>query len=232
MRVVTRYREEWFPGVDGAQDLLRPGRQRISRARACGRTASRSCARTIRRGTAFAFSRQQQRARRAPRDDRGAGARRCGSGRRPARGSASTTRAGCWCRRGAACRRGSSSPTRCESGYVWDAHMISASPTSRCGSPLKDGWYEHAQNCAEYLQLNFSPRRKRADADRAARAAGRARSGRRLDGMRRCAAHCVRRIVLDHAGSTPVDRVSHVHVDGTVAQMSAALVVAWRLRGA
>ena len=25
--------------------------------------------------------------------------------------------------------------------------------------PLKDGWYEHAQNCAEYLQLNFSPRR-------------------------------------------------------------------------
>ena len=27
--------------------------------------------------------------------------------------------------------------------------------------PLKDGWYEHAQNAAEYLQLNFSTRRQR-----------------------------------------------------------------------
>ena len=48
----------------------------------------------------------------------------------------------------------------CESGYVWDAHMISVNHKPM-RHPQKDGWYEHAQNCAEYLQLNFSPRRAR-----------------------------------------------------------------------
>jgi hypothetical protein len=26
--------------------------------------------------------------------------------------------------------------------------------------PKKDGWYEHAQNCSEYLMANFSRRRQ------------------------------------------------------------------------
>ena len=42
----------------------------------------------------------------------------------------------------------------CEAGYVWDAHLISVGnkPMRR---PKKDGWYEHGQNCSEYLELNF-----------------------------------------------------------------------------
>lgn len=41
-----------------------------------------------------------------------------------------------------------------EAGYVWDEHMVSVNnkPVRR---PKKDGWYEHGQNCAEYLELNF-----------------------------------------------------------------------------
>ena len=45
-----------------------------------------------------------------------------------------------------------------ESGYVWSPNMISVAHKPQ-RQPLKDGWYEHAQNCAEYLQLNFSARR-------------------------------------------------------------------------
>jgi Phage terminase large subunit len=47
----------------------------------------------------------------------------------------------------------------CLSGYVWDSLEISVAhkPMRR---PKKDGWYEHAQNCAEYLQVNFSTRRQ------------------------------------------------------------------------
>jgi hypothetical protein len=26
---------------------------------------------------------------------------------------------------------------------------------------VQDGWYDHAQVCSQYLQLNFSPRRAR-----------------------------------------------------------------------
>ena len=42
----------------------------------------------------------------------------------------------------------------CEAGYVWDPHVISVSgkPMRR---PKKDGWYEHGQNCLEYLEHNF-----------------------------------------------------------------------------
>jgi len=47
----------------------------------------------------------------------------------------------------------------CESGYVWDDLMITVGRKSM-RRPKKDGWYEHAQNCSEYLQLNFSNRRK------------------------------------------------------------------------
>ena len=48
----------------------------------------------------------------------------------------------------------------CETGYVWDAHMISVNHKPM-RHPQKDGWYEHAQNCAEHLQFDFSPRRAR-----------------------------------------------------------------------
>jgi len=41
-----------------------------------------------------------------------------------------------------------------EAGYVWDEHMVSVS-NKQVRKPKKDGWYEHGQNCAEYLELNF-----------------------------------------------------------------------------
>jgi len=42
----------------------------------------------------------------------------------------------------------------CQAGYVWDEHLISVAnkPVRR---PKKDGWYEHGQNCLEYLEHNF-----------------------------------------------------------------------------
>ena len=42
----------------------------------------------------------------------------------------------------------------CEAGYVWDVHLTSDGhkPMRR---PKKDGWYEHGQNCLEYLEHNF-----------------------------------------------------------------------------
>lgn len=41
-----------------------------------------------------------------------------------------------------------------EAGYVWDEHMVSVS-NKQVRKPKKDGWYEHGQNCAEYLEHNF-----------------------------------------------------------------------------
>ena len=41
-----------------------------------------------------------------------------------------------------------------EAGYVWDAHMVSVG-SKQMRKPKKDGWYEHGQNCAEYLEYNF-----------------------------------------------------------------------------
>lgn len=41
-----------------------------------------------------------------------------------------------------------------EAGYVWDDHMISVG-SKQMRRPKKDGWYEHGQNCGEYLELNF-----------------------------------------------------------------------------
>lgn len=41
-----------------------------------------------------------------------------------------------------------------EAGYVWDVHMVSVN-NKQVRKPKKDGWYEHGQNCAEYLELNF-----------------------------------------------------------------------------
>jgi len=41
-----------------------------------------------------------------------------------------------------------------EAGYVWDEHMVSVG-NKQVRKPKKDGWYEHGQNCAEYLEANF-----------------------------------------------------------------------------
>lgn len=41
-----------------------------------------------------------------------------------------------------------------EAGYVWDPHTKSVGGKPM-RAPLKDGWYEHAQNCVEYSELNF-----------------------------------------------------------------------------
>jgi PBSX family phage terminase large subunit len=41
-----------------------------------------------------------------------------------------------------------------EAGYVWDPHTKSVG-SKPMRAPLKDGWYEHAQNCVEYTELNF-----------------------------------------------------------------------------
>lgn len=42
----------------------------------------------------------------------------------------------------------------CEAGYVWDEHMVSVG-NKQVRKPKKDGWYEHGQNCSEYLEHNF-----------------------------------------------------------------------------
>lgn len=41
-----------------------------------------------------------------------------------------------------------------EAGYVWDEHMVSVG-NKQHRKPKKDGWFEHGQNCAEYLEVNF-----------------------------------------------------------------------------
>jgi hypothetical protein len=41
-----------------------------------------------------------------------------------------------------------------EAGYVWDEHMVSVG-NKQVRKPKKDGWYEHGQNCAEYLEVCF-----------------------------------------------------------------------------
>lgn len=41
-----------------------------------------------------------------------------------------------------------------EAGYVWDEHMVSVG-NKQVRKPKKDGWFEHGQNCCEYLELNF-----------------------------------------------------------------------------
>lgn len=53
-----------------------------------------------------------------------------------------------------------------EAGYVWDEHMVSVG-NKQVRKPKKDGWFEHGQNCSEYLELNFGtepakPKRERA----------------------------------------------------------------------
>lgn len=60
-----------------------------------------------------------------------------------------------------------------EAGYVWDEHMVSVG-NKQVRKPKKDGWYEHGQNCAEYLELNFGdePPKVKREIDRSAYASG------------------------------------------------------------
>lgn len=55
-----------------------------------------------------------------------------------------------------------------EAGYVWDEHMVSVN-NKQVRKPKKDGWYEHGQNCCEYLEANFgaAPARKKPQAHHA-----------------------------------------------------------------
>ena len=41
-----------------------------------------------------------------------------------------------------------------EAGYVWDQHFVSVG-SKQMRKPKKDGWYEHGQNCVEYMELSF-----------------------------------------------------------------------------
>ena len=41
-----------------------------------------------------------------------------------------------------------------EAGYVWDPHTVSVN-NKQVRKPKKDGWYDHGQNCLEYLEHNF-----------------------------------------------------------------------------
>lgn len=41
-----------------------------------------------------------------------------------------------------------------EAGYVWDEHYVSVG-SKQIRKPKKDGWYEHGQNCCEYIELNW-----------------------------------------------------------------------------
>lgn len=54
-----------------------------------------------------------------------------------------------------------------EAGYVWDEHLVSVN-NKQVRKPKKDGWFEHGQNCAEYLELNFGSEPKPQPAPRAA----------------------------------------------------------------
>ena len=44
-----------------------------------------------------------------------------------------------------------------EAGYVWDRRSIANSVSPNTRRPLKDGTYDHLQNCGEYTWLNFGP---------------------------------------------------------------------------
>jgi hypothetical protein len=46
-----------------------------------------------------------------------------------------------------------------EAGYVWDARTRRTSGGKAIQVPLKDGYYEHGQNCLEYGVLNYGPAR-------------------------------------------------------------------------
>ena len=56
-----------------------------------------------------------------------------------------------------------------EAGYVWDEHMVSVG-SKQVRKARKDGWFEHGQNCSEYVELNFGAGKlSRADEEQARR---------------------------------------------------------------
>jgi len=44
-----------------------------------------------------------------------------------------------------------------EAGYVWDIKSTAGTTNPNTRRPLKDGYYDHAQNCVEYIVLTFGP---------------------------------------------------------------------------
>ena len=42
-----------------------------------------------------------------------------------------------------------------EAGYVWDERAFSNQLNPNTRRPKKDGWYDHTQNCHEYIELAF-----------------------------------------------------------------------------
>jgi len=44
-----------------------------------------------------------------------------------------------------------------EAGYVWDAKSTKGTTNPNTRRPLKDGYYDHGQNCVEYVALMFGP---------------------------------------------------------------------------
>ena len=44
-----------------------------------------------------------------------------------------------------------------EAGYVWGAHSAATPSNPNTRGPLKDGYYDHSQNCQEYVMLAFGP---------------------------------------------------------------------------
>lgn len=46
-----------------------------------------------------------------------------------------------------------------EAGYVWDERVRSSASGKKIIVPMKDGYYEHGQNCLEYGQINCGPAR-------------------------------------------------------------------------
>jgi len=50
---------------------------------------------------------------------------------------------------------------RAEAGYVWDAKSTKGTTNPNTRRPLKDGYYDHGQNCVEYIALMFGPGTRR-----------------------------------------------------------------------
>ena len=42
-----------------------------------------------------------------------------------------------------------------EAGYVWDERSLAATSSPNTRRPKKDGFYDHTQNCHEYIELAF-----------------------------------------------------------------------------
>ena len=44
-----------------------------------------------------------------------------------------------------------------EAGYVWDTQSTTSTSNPNTRRPLKDGFYDHGQNCLEYILLAYGP---------------------------------------------------------------------------